>query len=113
MNQGIQHPLASAWCQLEAAKLATYHAARLYDESGKDSTITQHQVGAACNSAKYLAAEAAFAACERAVSISHDESQVWSRLTVEGDDARRYGLRTGISCRTLLPGMLGAQNCTC
>ena len=69
MNQGIQHPLASSWCQLEAAKLATYHAARLYDESGKDSTITQHQVGAACNSAKYLAAEAAFTACERAVSI--------------------------------------------
>lgn len=66
-NQGIQHPLADAWCQLEAAKLATYHAARLYDESGKDSAITQHQVGAACNSAKYLAAEASFAACERAV----------------------------------------------
>jgi acyl-CoA dehydrogenase len=75
MNQGIQHPLASAWCQLEAAKLATYHAARLYDESGKDSTITQHQVGTACNSAKYLAAEAAFTACERAVSMNHDGSQ--------------------------------------
>jgi len=66
-NQGIQHPLADAWCQLEAAKLATYHAARLYDESAKDSSITQHQVGAACNSAKYLAAEASFKACERAV----------------------------------------------
>ncbi|KAF2706468.1 acyl-CoA dehydrogenase NM domain-like protein [Pleomassaria siparia CBS 279.74] len=67
MNQGIQHPLASAYMHLEAAKLATYHAARLYDNSSKDSSITQHAVGVACNSAKYLAAEAAFTACERAV----------------------------------------------
>ncbi|KAH7135380.1 acyl-CoA dehydrogenase [Dendryphion nanum] len=66
-NQGIQHPLASAYMHLEAAKLATYHAARLYDDSSKDSSITQHAVGVACNSAKYLAAEAAFTACERAV----------------------------------------------
>ena len=70
MNQGIQHPLASAYMHLEAAKLATYHAARLYDGSTKDPTITQHAVGVACNSAKYLAAEAAFTACERAVSGS-------------------------------------------
>ncbi|ORY03834.1 acyl-CoA dehydrogenase/oxidase [Clohesyomyces aquaticus] len=67
MNQGIQHPLAEAYMNLEAAKLATYHAARLYDNSAKDSSITQHAVGIACNSAKYLAAEAAFTACERAV----------------------------------------------
>ncbi|KAF2465523.1 acyl-CoA dehydrogenase NM domain-like protein [Lindgomyces ingoldianus] len=67
MNQGIQHPLASAYMHLEAAKLATYHAARLYDSSSKDPSITQHTVGIACNSAKYLAAEAAFTACERAV----------------------------------------------
>ncbi|KAF1845434.1 acyl-CoA dehydrogenase NM domain-like protein [Cucurbitaria berberidis CBS 394.84] len=67
MNQGIQHPLASAYMHLEAAKLATYHAARLYDNSKKDESITQHAVGVACNSAKYLAAEAAFTACERAV----------------------------------------------
>ncbi|OCL05280.1 acyl-CoA dehydrogenase NM domain-like protein [Glonium stellatum] len=66
-NQGIQHPLASAYMNLEAAKLATYHAARLYDNSTKDPSITQHAVGVACNSAKYLAAEAAFTACERAV----------------------------------------------
>ncbi|MCJ1364860.1 hypothetical protein MMC16_003977 [Acarospora aff. strigata] len=66
-NQGIQHPLAAAYMNLEAAKLATYHAARLYDASGKDESITQHAVGVACNSAKYLAAEAAFTACERAV----------------------------------------------
>ncbi|KAK4986098.1 hypothetical protein LTR66_007973 [Elasticomyces elasticus] len=66
-NQGIQHPLASAYMHLEAAKLATYHAARLYDASVHDSSITQHAIGVACNSAKYLAAEAAFTACERSV----------------------------------------------
>jgi len=67
MNQGIQHPLADAYMHLEAAKLATYHAARLYDRSSTDSTITQAMVGVACNSAKFLAAEAAFTACERSV----------------------------------------------
>ncbi|EON69412.1 acyl-CoA dehydrogenase [Coniosporium apollinis CBS 100218] len=66
-NQGIQHPLAAAYMNLEAAKLATYHAARLYDSSVHDQSITQHAIGVACNSAKYLAAEAAFTACERAV----------------------------------------------
>ena len=69
-NQAIAHPLADAYMNLEAAKLATYHATRLYDHSGQDSTITQHAVGVACNSAKYLAAEAAFMACERAI-MSH------------------------------------------
>jgi acyl-CoA dehydrogenase len=66
-NQGVAHPLADAYMRLEAAKLATYHAARLYDESRTDESIRQDAVGVACNSAKYLAAEAAFAACERAV----------------------------------------------
>ncbi|KAI7281965.1 acyl-CoA dehydrogenase [Hortaea werneckii] len=71
-NQAIQHPLASAFMHLEAAKLATYHAARLYDRSSPshpehDSSITSHAIGVACNSAKYLAAEAAFTACERSV----------------------------------------------
>ncbi|PTB77290.1 acyl-CoA dehydrogenase NM domain-like protein [Trichoderma longibrachiatum ATCC 18648] len=67
MNQGVAHPLADAYMHLEAAKLATYHAARLYDASKTDVGITQKAVGVAANSAKYLAAEAAFAACERAV----------------------------------------------
>lgn len=68
-NQGIQHPLAAAFMNLEAAKLATYHAARLYDQSLTDKSIPAQTVGIACNSAKYLAAEAAFAACERAVGL--------------------------------------------
>ncbi|OTA98083.1 hypothetical protein M426DRAFT_70448 [Hypoxylon sp. CI-4A] len=67
MNQGIAHPLADAYMRLEAAKLATYHAARLYDSSKKDRSIKQEAIGVAANTAKYLAAEAAFAACERAV----------------------------------------------
>lgn len=67
MNQGIAHPLADAFMRLEAAKLATYHAARLYDSSKTNTAIRQDDVGIACNSAKYMAAEAAFAACERAV----------------------------------------------
>ncbi|GAB1311492.1 hypothetical protein MFIFM68171_01702 [Madurella fahalii] len=66
-NQGIAHPLADVYMRLEAAKLTTYHAVRLYDDSKADSSIRPDAVGVACNSAKYLAAEAAFAACERAV----------------------------------------------
>lgn len=69
-NQGISHPLASAYMNLEAAKLATYHASKLYDASKTDKTISPHTVGVACNSAKFLAAEAAFTACERAVCIT-------------------------------------------
>jgi acyl-CoA dehydrogenase len=71
-NQAIQHPLADAYMHLEAAKLATYHATSLYDRSSPhhpkhDPSITTHAIGVACNSAKYLAAEAAFTACERSV----------------------------------------------
>ncbi|ETI25392.1 hypothetical protein G647_02165 [Cladophialophora carrionii CBS 160.54] len=66
-NQAIAHPLADAYMGLEAAKLAAYHAAKLYDRSKTDPSITPHAVGVACNSAKYVAAEAAFKACERAV----------------------------------------------
>lgn len=66
-NQAIAHPLADAYMRLEAAKLATYHAARMYDASKTDDSISFQSVGTACNSAKYLAAEAAYTACERAV----------------------------------------------
>jgi len=67
MNQGISHPLADAYMRLEAAKLATYHAARLFDASQNDASIRADAVGVACNTAKYLAAEASFNACEKAV----------------------------------------------
>src|ERR1041385_6499130 len=58
-NQAIQHPLAANWMALEAAGLLVYKAAWLYDQ-GKPC-------GAEANSAKYLAGEAAFDACQQAV----------------------------------------------
>ncbi|KAF3769273.1 acyl-CoA dehydrogenase NM domain-like protein [Cryphonectria parasitica EP155] len=67
MNQGIAHPLADAFMRLEGAKLATYHAARLFDAGKTDPSIRPDAIGVACNSAKYMAAEAAFNACERAI----------------------------------------------
>lgn len=59
MNQGVQHPLAESWMELEAANLMTFKAATLYDQ-GKPC-------GAESNSAKYLAGEAGFKACQTAV----------------------------------------------
>ncbi len=58
-NQGIQHPLAANWMALEAANLMVFKAAWLYD-TGKPA-------GAEANSAKYLAGEAGFDACQQAV----------------------------------------------
>jgi acyl-CoA dehydrogenase len=58
-NQGIQHPLAKNWAELEAANLMMLKAANLYD--------TGRECGAEANAAKYLAAEAGFHACEQAV----------------------------------------------
>ncbi len=58
-NQAIQHPLARCWMELEAAWLMVLRAAWLYDRG--------EQCGAEANSAKYLAAEAGFRACETAV----------------------------------------------
>ena len=58
-NQGIQHPLAQSWAELEAANLMAFRAAQLYDR-GEDC-------GPEANAAKYLAGEAAFNACNNAV----------------------------------------------
>jgi acyl-CoA dehydrogenase len=58
-NQGIQHPLAKCWAELEAANLMVFKAASLYDRG--------EECGAEANAAKYLAAEAAFETCEQAV----------------------------------------------
>jgi acyl-CoA dehydrogenase len=59
MNQGIQHPLAKCWAQLEAANLMVMKAASLFDQ-GRDCGIE-------ANSAKYLAGEFAFEACHTAM----------------------------------------------
>jgi len=58
-NQSIQHPLAECWSELYAADLMTLHAAELYD-SGQPC-------GSQANAAKYLAADAGFKACDRAI----------------------------------------------
>ncbi|MBC7380910.1 MAG: acyl-CoA/acyl-ACP dehydrogenase [Burkholderiaceae bacterium] len=58
-NQGIQHPLARSWIELQAAELMWMRAAALYD-AGKPCA-------AEANAAKYLAGEACFGACENAI----------------------------------------------
>lgn len=59
MNQGVQHPLAQAWMQLESANLMMLKAASRYDAG--------LSCGAEANAAKYLAAEAGHNACQTAV----------------------------------------------
>jgi acyl-CoA dehydrogenase len=61
-NQGIQHPLAERWIELEAAELMVRRAAAAYDR-GEEAGV----VGPWANAAKYCAAEAGFRACETAV----------------------------------------------
>ncbi len=58
-NQGIQHPLAENWMELEAARLMVMNAAWRYDKG--------LSCGIEANAAKYLAAEAGFKACQQAV----------------------------------------------
>jgi len=59
MNQGIQHPLAKCWAQVEAANLMVMKAATLFDKG--------EQCGVEANAGKYLAAEAGFEACHTAM----------------------------------------------
>jgi acyl-CoA dehydrogenase len=59
MNQGIQHPLAKCWAQLEAANLMVFKAASLFDQG--------LECGVEANAGKYLAAEFAFEACHTAM----------------------------------------------
>ena len=57
--QAIQHPLAHAHAQLEAARLMMFHGCAAYDEG--------RSAGTAANVAKLLAAEASQAAFDAAV----------------------------------------------
>jgi acyl-CoA dehydrogenase len=59
MNQGIQHPLAENWMNLEAAYTIAMKAAWLYDN--------KRPCGAEANAAKYLGAKAGHDACLQAV----------------------------------------------
>ena len=58
-NQGIQHPLAKCWIDLEAAELLMLRAAAAYDRG--------EEAGAFANAAKYFAGEAGHRACETAM----------------------------------------------
>jgi alkylation response protein AidB-like acyl-CoA dehydrogenase len=58
-NQAIAHPLAEAWARCEAAWTLALRAAWLFDRG--------LPCGAEANAAKWLAAEAGFAACDAAV----------------------------------------------
>lgn len=58
-NQGIAHPLAKCWAQLEAANLMVMKAATLFDQHA--------DCGVEANAGKYLAAEFAFEACHTAM----------------------------------------------
>lgn len=58
-NQSIQHPLAQSWMALESADLMVWKAAELYD--------SDQPCGLQANAAKFLAADAAFEACDRSV----------------------------------------------
>jgi acyl-CoA dehydrogenase len=60
MNQGIQHPLAKCWAQVEAANLMVMKAAALFDAG--------QECGVEANAGKYLEAEAGFEACHTALS---------------------------------------------
>jgi acyl-CoA dehydrogenase len=59
MNQGIQHPLAKCWAQLEAANLMVMKAATLFDQG--------LECGVEANAGKYLAGEFGFEACHTAM----------------------------------------------
>jgi alkylation response protein AidB-like acyl-CoA dehydrogenase len=58
-NQAIAHPLADSWMRLEAAEMMAMRAAQRFD--------SKQSCGAEANTAKYLATEAAFEACDRAM----------------------------------------------
>ena len=58
-NQAVAHPLADSWIRMHAAQLVATEAARLWDQ-GKPC-------GPEANAAKFLATEAAFEVCDRAM----------------------------------------------
>src|SRR4029077_6372504 len=61
-NQGIQHPLAERWIELEAAELLTLRA-----PAASPGGEERGAVAASANAAKYFAGEAGHRACETAV----------------------------------------------
>jgi alkylation response protein AidB-like acyl-CoA dehydrogenase len=61
-HQGVAHPLAACHIDVEVSRLATQHAARLYDAGDQG-------VAEAANIAKYVGAEAALKALDQAIQV--------------------------------------------
>ena len=59
-HQGVSHPLAASYIDVEVSRLATQHAARLYDEGNPG-------VAEAANIAKFVGAESALKALDQAI----------------------------------------------
>jgi alkylation response protein AidB-like acyl-CoA dehydrogenase len=58
-NQAIAHPLADSWIRLQSAEMMAMRAAELFD--------AKKPCGPEANAAKFLATEASFEACDRAM----------------------------------------------
>lgn len=63
-HQALQHPLAEAYSEIEAARLLTYKAAWLFDRGA-----SYREVGAAANMAKVVAVENAIKAVYWAMQV--------------------------------------------
>jgi len=77
-NQSIQHPLAAAHADVQAARQMTYEAA----ERSASGELSPEALGARANAAKYLAAEAAFSAADAAVQ-AHGGKGIATEYDVE------------------------------
>ena len=99
-NQGIQHPLAKCWAELEAANLMAFHAAALYDAG--------EPCGGEANAAKYLAAEACFHACETAV-MTHGGMGYAKEFHVERYMRESYIARIAPVSREMILNFIGEK----
>lgn len=99
-NQGIQHPLAKCWAELEAANLMAFHAAQLYDAG--------EPCGGEANAAKYLAAEACFHACETAV-LTHGGMGYAKEFHVERYMREAYIPRIAPVSREMILNFIGEK----
>jgi alkylation response protein AidB-like acyl-CoA dehydrogenase len=59
-HQGVSHPIALSHIEVEVARLATMHSARVFDEGSADA-------GEAANIAKFAASEAALKALDQSI----------------------------------------------
>ena len=80
-NQGVQHPLAKCWMELEAANLMVMNAAWRYDQG--------LECGAQANAAKYLAGEAGYRACGTGAATASSTARSRAARAAGGNARRR------------------------